>query len=75
MSDQFIASAGGLDLEMFTVNTIFFLPAAATDHGPSTAALSSAVYNGKESPKQQLVKNSTSVLSRPSVLGIYACVI
>ncbi|XP_061316812.1 protein GREB1 isoform X1 [Pezoporus flaviventris] len=43
--------------------------AAATDHVPSTAALSSAVYNGKESPKQQLVKNNTSVLTRPSVLG------
>ncbi|NXG73986.1 GREB1 protein, partial [Baryphthengus martii] len=43
--------------------------AAAIDHTPSTAALSSAVYNGKESPKQQLVKNNLSSLARPSVLG------
>ncbi|NXT31865.1 GREB1 protein, partial [Pelecanoides urinatrix] len=43
--------------------------AAAIDHIPSTAAFSSAVYNGKESPKQQLVKNNLSVLTRPSVLG------
>ncbi|KFO11259.1 Protein GREB1 [Balearica regulorum gibbericeps] len=43
--------------------------AAAIDHIPSTAALSSAVYNGKESPKQQLVKNNLSALTRPSVLG------
>uniref|UniRef100_A0A8C0BSD3 GREB1 N-terminal domain-containing protein n=1 Tax=Buteo japonicus TaxID=224669 RepID=A0A8C0BSD3_9AVES len=44
--------------------------AAAIDHIPSTAAFSSAVYNGKESPKQQLVKNNLSALTRPSVLGI-----
>ncbi|XP_065487436.1 protein GREB1 isoform X3 [Caloenas nicobarica] len=43
--------------------------AAAVDHIPSTAAFSSAVYNGKESPKQQLVKNNLSALTRPSVLG------
>ncbi|XP_009669687.1 protein GREB1 isoform X2 [Struthio camelus] len=43
--------------------------AAATDHIPSTAAFSSAVYNGKESPKQQLLKNNLSGLTRPSVLG------
>ncbi|KAM4787629.1 protein GREB1 isoform 1-T4 [Cyanocitta cristata] len=43
--------------------------AAATDHIPSTAAFSSAVYNGKESPKQQLMKNNLSALTRPSVLG------
>ncbi|KFQ86442.1 Protein GREB1 [Phoenicopterus ruber ruber] len=43
--------------------------AAAIDHIPSTAAFSSAVYNGKESPKQQLVKNNLSALTRPSVLG------
>ncbi|KFW04133.1 Protein GREB1, partial [Fulmarus glacialis] len=43
--------------------------AAAIDHIPSTTAFSSAVYNGKESPKQQLVKNNLSVLTRPSVLG------
>ncbi|NWR73340.1 GREB1 protein, partial [Centropus unirufus] len=43
--------------------------AAAIDHIPSTAAYSSAVYNGKESPKQQLVKNNLSALTRPSVLG------
>ncbi|KFO75217.1 Protein GREB1 [Cuculus canorus] len=43
--------------------------AAAVDHTPSTAAFSSAVYNGKESPKQQLVKNNLSALTRPSVLG------
>ncbi|NXD82473.1 GREB1 protein, partial [Halcyon senegalensis] len=43
--------------------------AAAIDHMPSTAAFSSAVYNGKESPKQQLVKNNLSSLARPSVLG------
>ncbi|KFQ06944.1 Protein GREB1, partial [Leptosomus discolor] len=42
---------------------------AAIDHMPSTAAFSSAVYNGKESPKQQLVKNNLSALTRPSVLG------
>ncbi|NWI17936.1 GREB1 protein, partial [Crypturellus soui] len=46
------------------------LPAAATtDHIPSTAAFSSIVHNGKESPKQQLVKNNLSGLTRPSVLG------
>ncbi|NXV69380.1 GREB1 protein, partial [Molothrus ater] len=43
--------------------------AAAVDHIPSTAAFSSAVYNGKESPKQQLMKNNLSALTRPSVLG------
>ncbi|NWW94749.1 GREB1 protein, partial [Rhynochetos jubatus] len=43
--------------------------AAAVDHIPSTAVFSSAVYNGKESPKQQLVKNNLSALTRPSVLG------
>ncbi|NXK68476.1 GREB1 protein, partial [Sylvietta virens] len=43
--------------------------AAAIDHIPSTAAFSSAVYNGKESPKQQLMKNNLSALTRPSVLG------
>ncbi|NXS58144.1 GREB1 protein, partial [Brachypteracias leptosomus] len=43
--------------------------AATIDHIPSTAAFSSAVYNGKESPKQQLVKNNLSALARPSVLG------
>ncbi|NXG56382.1 GREB1 protein, partial [Hemiprocne comata] len=43
--------------------------AAAMDHTPSTAAFSSAVHNGKESPKQQLVKNNLSALTRPSVLG------
>ncbi|NXA37269.1 GREB1 protein, partial [Eudromia elegans] len=43
--------------------------AATTDHIPSTAAFSSTVYNGKESPKQQLVKNNLSGLTRPSVLG------
>ncbi|KAM6367073.1 protein GREB1 [Alca torda] len=43
--------------------------AVATDHIPSTAAFSSAVYNGKESPKQALVKNNLSALTRPSVLG------
>ncbi|NXO72144.1 GREB1 protein, partial [Phainopepla nitens] len=43
--------------------------AAAIDHIPSTAAFSSAVYNGKESPKQQLMKNNPSALTRPSVLG------
>ncbi|XP_074437969.1 protein GREB1 isoform X3 [Larus michahellis] len=43
--------------------------AVAIDHIPSTAAFSSAVYNGKESPKQQLVKNNLSALTRPSVLG------
>ncbi|XP_063280914.1 protein GREB1 isoform X3 [Prinia subflava] len=43
--------------------------AAAIDHIPSTAAFSSAVYNGKESPKQQLTKNNLSALTRPSVLG------
>ncbi|XP_062427146.1 protein GREB1 isoform X2 [Rhea pennata] len=42
---------------------------AVTDHIPSTTAFSSAVYNGKESPKQQLVKNNLSGLTRPSVLG------
>ncbi|XP_010188981.1 PREDICTED: protein GREB1-like, partial [Mesitornis unicolor] len=42
--------------------------AAAIDHIP-TAAYSSAVYNGKELPKQQLVKNNLSALTRPSVLG------
>ncbi|XP_058275992.1 protein GREB1 isoform X3 [Hirundo rustica] len=41
----------------------------AIDHIPSTAAFSSAVYNGKESPKQQLMKNNLSALTRPSVLG------
>ncbi|NXY56164.1 GREB1 protein, partial [Callaeas wilsoni] len=45
------------------------LTAAAIDHIPSTAAFSSAVYNGKESPKQQLMKNNLSALTRPSVLG------
>lgn len=56
---------------MFNVNTsVFFLPAAAIDHIPSTAVFSSAVYNGKESPKQQLVKNNLPALTRPSVLGI-----
>ncbi|NXM25216.1 GREB1 protein, partial [Oxyruncus cristatus] len=43
--------------------------AAAIDHIPSTAAFSSTVYNGKESPKQQLMKNNLSALTRPSVLG------
>ncbi|NXY29223.1 GREB1 protein, partial [Pomatorhinus ruficollis] len=43
--------------------------AAAVDHIPSTATFSSAVYNGKESPKQQLMKNNLSALTRPSVLG------
>ncbi|XP_010155413.1 PREDICTED: protein GREB1 [Eurypyga helias] len=43
--------------------------AAAIDHIPSTAVFSSAVYNGKESSKQQLVKNNLSALTRPSVLG------
>nr|XP_038033147.1 protein GREB1 isoform X1 [Anas platyrhynchos]XP_038033148.1 protein GREB1 isoform X1 [Anas platyrhynchos]XP_038033149.1 protein GREB1 isoform X1 [Anas platyrhynchos] len=43
--------------------------AAGIDHIPSTAAFSSAVYNGKESPKQQLAKNNLSALTRPSVLG------
>nr|XP_054485474.1 protein GREB1 [Agelaius phoeniceus] len=43
--------------------------AAAVDHTPSTAAFSSAVYNGKESPKQQLMKSNLSALTRPSVLG------
>ncbi|NWQ74885.1 GREB1 protein, partial [Columbina picui] len=43
--------------------------AATIDHVPSTAAFSSAVYNGKESPKQQLLKNNLSALTRPSVLG------
>ncbi|NWH81676.1 GREB1 protein, partial [Piaya cayana] len=43
--------------------------AAAVDHTPSTAAFSAAIYNGKESPKQQLVKNNLSALTRPSVLG------
>uniref|UniRef100_A0A8C5SYA7 GREB1 N-terminal domain-containing protein n=1 Tax=Malurus cyaneus samueli TaxID=2593467 RepID=A0A8C5SYA7_9PASS len=43
--------------------------AAAVDHIPSTAAFSSAVYNGKESPKQQVMKNNLSALTRPSVLG------
>ncbi|NWV14800.1 GREB1 protein, partial [Ptilonorhynchus violaceus] len=43
--------------------------AAAIDHIPSTAAFSSAVYNGKESPKQHLMKNNLSALTRPSVLG------
>uniref|UniRef100_A0A8C5NLH2 GREB1 N-terminal domain-containing protein n=1 Tax=Junco hyemalis TaxID=40217 RepID=A0A8C5NLH2_JUNHY len=42
----------------------------AVDHIPSTAAFSSAVYNGKESPKQQMMKNNLSALTRPSVLGI-----
>nr|XP_025034989.1 protein GREB1 isoform X3 [Pelodiscus sinensis] len=51
-------------------------PAAGTqqtgtisDHLPSTAALGSTVYNGKDSPKQQLVKNNLPALTRPSVLG------
>ncbi|XP_074845066.1 protein GREB1 isoform X3 [Carettochelys insculpta] len=39
-----------------------------SDHLPSTAALSSTVYNGKDSPKQ-LVKNNLPTLTRPSVLG------
>ncbi|XP_064911964.1 protein GREB1 isoform X4 [Columba livia] len=43
--------------------------AAAIDHIPSTAAFSSAVYNGKESPKQQVAKNNLSALTKPSVLG------
>uniref|UniRef100_A0A8C9F9U8 Growth regulating estrogen receptor binding 1 n=1 Tax=Pavo cristatus TaxID=9049 RepID=A0A8C9F9U8_PAVCR len=43
--------------------------ATAIDHIPSTAAFGSAAYNGKESPKQQLVKNNLSALTRPSVLG------
>ncbi|KFV57346.1 Protein GREB1 [Tyto alba] len=43
--------------------------AVATDHIPSTAVFNSAVYNGKESPKQQLMKNNLSALTRPSVLG------
>ncbi|NWX96003.1 GREB1 protein, partial [Nothoprocta ornata] len=43
--------------------------AATTDHIPPTAAFSSMVYNGKESPKQQLVKNNLTGLTRPSVLG------
>ncbi|KFP79475.1 Protein GREB1 [Acanthisitta chloris] len=43
--------------------------AATIDHIPSTAVFSSAVYNGKESPKQQLMKNNLSALTRPSVLG------
>ncbi|XP_021381065.2 protein GREB1 isoform X1 [Lonchura striata] len=43
--------------------------AAAVDPTPSTAAFSSAVYNGKESPKKQLMKNNLSALTRPSVLG------
>ncbi|XP_039242876.1 protein GREB1 isoform X3 [Pipra filicauda] len=45
------------------------LLAAAIDHIPSTAAFNSTVYNGKESPKQQLMKNNLSALARPSVLG------
>ncbi|XP_039385767.1 protein GREB1 isoform X1 [Mauremys reevesii] len=40
-----------------------------SDHLPSTAALGSTVYNGKDSPKQQLVKNNLPALTRPSVLG------
>nr|XP_021381065.1 protein GREB1 isoform X1 [Lonchura striata domestica] len=43
--------------------------AVAVDPTPSTAAFSSAVYNGKESPKKQLMKNNLSALTRPSVLG------
>ncbi|NXC40777.1 GREB1 protein, partial [Penelope pileata] len=43
--------------------------AAAVEHIPSTAAFSSVAYNGKESPKPQLVKNNLSALTRPSVLG------
>ncbi|NXJ08859.1 GREB1 protein, partial [Odontophorus gujanensis] len=43
--------------------------ATAIDHTPSTAALCSVAYNGKESPKQQLVKNNLSALTRPLVLG------
>ncbi|OXB84407.1 UNVERIFIED_CONTAM: hypothetical protein H355_010834 [Colinus virginianus] len=43
--------------------------ATAIDHTPSTAAFCSAAYNGKESPKQQLVKNNLSALTRPLVLG------
>ncbi|XP_010000015.1 PREDICTED: protein GREB1 [Chaetura pelagica] len=43
-------------------------PAAAMDHSPSTAVFSSA-QNGKESPKQQLVKSNLSALTRPAVLG------
>ncbi|XP_019376302.1 PREDICTED: protein GREB1 [Gavialis gangeticus] len=40
-----------------------------SDHLPSTAAFGPTVYNGKGSPKQHLVKNNLSALTRPSVLG------
>uniref|UniRef100_A0A8D0G277 Growth regulating estrogen receptor binding 1 n=1 Tax=Sphenodon punctatus TaxID=8508 RepID=A0A8D0G277_SPHPU len=40
----------------------------ASDHFPSTAALGSTVYNGKDSHKH-LVKNNLSSLTRTSVLG------
>lgn len=71
VNDHFIMSIRSPDLETFIVKIFFFfLPATAIDHIPSTAAFGSAAYNGKESPKQQLVKNNLSALTRPSVLGI-----
>lgn len=51
--------------------TSFFVAGTISDHLPSTAALGSTVYNGKDSPKQQLVKNNLPALTRPSVLGTF----
>ncbi|OWK63315.1 Protein GREB1 [Lonchura striata] len=52
-----------------TKGSVICWKGAAVDPTPSTAAFSSAVYNGKESPKKQLMKNNLSALTRPSVLG------
>ncbi|XP_006869510.1 PREDICTED: protein GREB1 isoform X1 [Chrysochloris asiatica] len=47
------------------------LAGPAPDHLSLTAAMGSAVFNGKDSPKHhQLVKNNLVTLPRPSALGI-----
>lgn len=50
------------------------LSGPAHDHASLTAAVGPAVFNGKDSPKHQLlVKHSLSAAPRPSALGSLAC--
>lgn len=50
--------------------SLSLLSGPASNHPALTAALGPAVFNGKDSPKHQLlVKNRLSAVPRPSALG------